>query len=214
MDAKDLTKDLISGALGNCEVCNGEKKEQGFMVVEPGTRPFWVCPKCFNAYHSLKKKSERTALPMPSGRNLQKAILLRLEYLAAVALGKEANALWDKGQREEALQMFLEVMSVCRDQNEVRDYSATLGNVGVLYTDLGRYEEALKSHKEEETICRELGLDADLGVCLYNQGRLYERMGKLPDARESAKRAVELLRRTSECADTLAKAKSMVARLT
>ena len=76
-------KDLVLGAAGNCEVCNN-KKTEGYLITEPGAHPFWVCPECFKAYRSLKKKLERIGAAFPTGRNIQKAILLRRDYLAAL----------------------------------------------------------------------------------------------------------------------------------
>jgi tetratricopeptide (TPR) repeat protein len=206
------TDELLAGALGNCEVCNGEKKERGYMLTPPGVRPFWVCEDCYVAYHSLDKEMERASSSMPTGRNLQKAILLRREYLAAVAICYEGIELYNNRRYEEAAHRFLKTMGVFRDQGETRDYMCALGNLAMTYTDLGRFEDALNNHKEEEAICRRLGLGADLGISLCNQGLLSEKMGKLSDARRLGENAVEILSTTGGCPDALDKAKSLVER--
>lgn len=206
-------QDLISGALGNCEVCNASSDE-AMMIGEPGVRPFWVCPDCYIAYQSLMEEYERTARKMPMGRDLQKLILLQRDYLSATKWCGEGGELYEKGRYEEALQLFLKALRICRDQNKQRDYEAVLGNIATIYTDLGRFEEALKTHKEEETICRELRQDTDLGVCLYNEGRLCEKMGKRSEARDYAKNAVGILSKTGGDSATLEKARNLVARLT
>lgn len=72
--------------------------------------------------------------------------------------------------------------------------SATLNNIGFVYSSQGRYSEALENYQQSLTIFRELKNRGGEATTLNNIGSVYAAQGAYPNALESYQQALEIQR--------------------
>ena len=71
------------------------------------------------------------------------------------ALGNTANITNISGKHEEALKIFIELISVCEDLNDKDGLSKTYNNIGLCNKLLHRYDDAMTNYKQSLEISKQ-----------------------------------------------------------
>jgi tetratricopeptide (TPR) repeat protein len=109
------------------------------------------------------------------------------------ALFDFGSALQNLGRLDEALKIYLEVLTLRRELQDRSGEATTPNNIGQVYQNMGNFNEALKYHLEAEPIRIEVNDRVGLAATRNNIGAVYQRMGQPDKAIEYYQLALPLI---------------------
>lgn len=111
-----------------------------------------------------------------------------------LSLEQQANALYNSGQAEAALPIYLEQEEICRALGLQDDLQRCLGNQGLVQKARNDPEAAQRLYEEQAAICRVYGYEKSLTGCLGQLAGLYRQLKKPQTAIEAYEEQESLLR--------------------
>jgi DNA-binding SARP family transcriptional activator/Tfp pilus assembly protein PilF len=104
-----------------------------------------------------------------------------------------ADAYWRRlGHYRQAIDHFLQALSLTRQTDWLEGQAAALGHLGGVYWDLGRLQEAEKYHTQALAIDRRTNQLAGQAIDLANLGLVYQELGRLQEAANHLSQALAL----------------------
>lgn len=114
---------------------------------------------------------------------------------------KIADVQEQKGELDEAMDMLITALQICRSSGDREEEARTLNKMGVLYGKLGRMEQALECLFTSLNIRKDLGRDADRLLTQINVAQLYMDFKRYDKAREQAVECLHLANTLGSRAD-------------
>lgn len=159
-----------------------------------------MCDEAFRAEAGLvsahSNLGDREASCALAESALEKARRLGWPRALGHALSNFGRQLADTGERERAVEVFLEAREVLAGQPRSRGFAITSYYLGDAYLGLGRNEEALANLQLAEERMRDLQALPEVSCLLAIQAQALSRLGRAGEALARAEAALELARRT------------------
>lgn len=113
--------------------------------------------------------------------------------LNADAVGKA-----ERGDYDQARQLYEEVAATCREENDLRGESAAYRTIGMLYQTENRYTEAVSYLQKALELAQSAGDRVQEGYALAQLAFTYHRDGKIDEAEQLYPGAIERLREAGD----------------
>ncbi|MCU0537595.1 MAG: tetratricopeptide repeat protein [Hydrococcus sp. Prado102] len=115
---------------------------------------------------------------------------------ATIQLYQQGIKQFNRGQFQDALKTFEQVLPLARQINDKKLEATSLTQIGTIYRRLGQYDRALE-FLEQALAINIAGKDKiNAGITLYNLGQVYERLGQYDRALESFQGALAIAKNT------------------
>ena len=114
------------------------------------------------------------------------------------SLNEDAQGRAERGDYDQARELYAEVAATCREENDLRGESVAYRTIGMLYQTENRYSEAIPYLQQAVELAQSAGDRAQEGYALAQLAFTYHRDGQIDAAEQIYPGAIERLRESGD----------------